>query len=270
MTSTFSAMQALAIIESCPFPLVVLDASDRVRARNQAFEQLCAQGRAVQDPVRGPQAVETLLSDAMVIPWCEPDGRQRYLEVHRFTLPEADGGEVRIFVDVTRHVRLEQAGESLDIDQAPSTLTDAVTGVLNRRGLKLALEPQVARSRRYNSSLSVVMLSIIETVQRGAVLTDVARLLRDQLRWADLIGCTSRGDFILVLPETTSEAAHKLTDKLGRLLSELRAHRTQDSDWFCFAIAEWRRTDSASTLLERASSALARAALEPGRRAVAR
>ncbi len=150
--------------------------------------------------------------------------------------------------------------KKLQEDLRKNILTDAVTGLLNQRGLLLALEPQVARSRRYNNPMSVIMMDVnadgtTESYRHLAV----ARMLKDQLRWADLIGCSPHDEFILILPETSPEAAASLAKKLTRLVGELTAELGGSSPVVSYGITGWRRSDSASSLIARAAAALSQA-----------
>ena len=91
----------------------------------------------------------------------------------------------------------------------------------------------------------------------------IARLLKDQLRWADLIGCSNEQDFILVLPETSAEASLQLIEKLRGLLDKL-ANDTLAGNVIrtSVGVAGWRRNDSAEALISRARVALAQARSE--------
>ena len=132
--------------------------------------------------------------------------------------------------------------------------------LLNQRGIVLALEPQIARCRRYNNTLSLVMMAVDAPVERDKLLIEISRLLKDQLRWADLIGCTDEQEFMLALPETPETAALQLTHKLKPLLGETSSTSLAGmSIWSCFGIAGWRKSDNAPSLLQRASTALAQA-----------
>lgn len=260
MTQPMSASQALAIVDNCPFPLLVLDASSRVSHYNRALERLlerlrsCGTRGTAATPL-GDDPLATLADARETVSWTEPSGEQFHFEIAGFSLPGPGKGQVRIFVDISRQVRLEQAQHSLNEELRQHTLTDPVTGLLNQRGLMLALEPQVARSRRYNSPMSVIILAIDEAARGHARLVEVGRLLKDQLRWADLIGCTEQQEFMLVLPETSAEAAAEVAEKLERRLIALAPQA--EGAWFCVGISGWRRNDNARSLLKRAAQSLA-------------
>jgi diguanylate cyclase (GGDEF)-like protein len=265
MVRPLSANQASAIVANCPFPVVVIDSSGAASGYNGAFEQLltwlqqCGEHTGTPPPF-GDDPLQALAEARGTVSWTELGGERRHFAISSFALPGHDNWQARIFVEISEQVRLQQALAVLDEKLTHDTLTDAATGLLNERGLILALDPQVARSRRYVRPMAVIMLGVDHTSGRHALLTDVARLLKDQLRWADLIGCTEQREFILVLPETTAEAALSLADKLAQRLAELVPYAGDDG--FCFGVAGWRKSDNARILLKRAALALTGARTE--------
>lgn len=101
--------------------------------------------------------------------------------------------------------------------------TDSLTGVYNQRYFHIALGLEAGRARRYRSSFSVVLLDIgglrhinsVSGFDAGDVLLrGVATILTQQLRGVDVI-CRYSGDqFALILPETRSQQAVSVTEKL--------------------------------------------------------
>jgi diguanylate cyclase (GGDEF)-like protein/PAS domain S-box-containing protein len=268
MTETLSEQHALAIVENCPLPLLVTDRQGRVISYNQAFERLV--GRAQASDLRGHTFADLgnhparmLLSTETSVCWTDRNAKRHHFEVESIELSGADLVQARLFVDITRQVELEQAQDTLNEELKQHILTDPVTGLLNQRGVMLALEPQVARSRRYSSPMAVIMMDVHYQGDSDSLRLHVARLLKDQLRWADLIGCTERHEFVLILPETTPEAGLRLADKLNQHLQEMAARefdgRPIDA---CYGVTGWRRSDNANALLSRASMALSQARSE--------
>ncbi len=45
--------------------------------------------------------------------------------------------------------------------------------------------------------------------------------MKDQTRWADLVGCNDGHDFLLILQDTTRESALRLVEKLSVHLERL-------------------------------------------------
>ena len=270
MTESFPARHAPAIVENCPFPLLLLDRQGRVIGCNRAFERLVGADTAAALRGRSLQSVEdeslkSLFRSGSEVGWNDREGGMRHFEIHRSLLPQTEGMEMRLFVDVSGRVALQRAHDALKKELERHTLTDPTTGLLNERGIMLALEPQVARSRRYNNPMAVIMMEVHGGEDRPATLREAARLLRDQLRWADLVGSSDQQEFILVLPETSAESALRLSEKLRIRLQETLA----DSLWIGAGVTGWQRNDSATSLLRRAAMALSEARSAAGGHPVA-
>ncbi len=246
---------AATLLASCPTPLLVLDTDGRIAAHNPALLKLTA---CTTDEIEGrvtaelPAVMATLVGQTGNVTWTGPNGHSHTLKIETAAL---EGGlEARWIHDITETSLLLEQRDQLQEELRAHTLTDEVTGLLNQRGVMLALEPQVARSRRYNSPMAVIMMEAGVEQDQERMQVAVSRLLKDQLRWADVIGCTEQGVFILVLPETSRDDALKLADKLSQRLQELPAD-TQ-AVWPCYGVTEWQKNDSAAGLLRRAGTAL--------------
>ena len=93
---------------------------------------------------------------------------------------------------------------------------------------------------------------------RSTALSDITALLRDQTRWADLVGCNHDGEFILILQETTQDSALLLVDKLTAHLKRISEDRDTPIG-ACYGVTECQKNDDAAEILERAEGALAEA-----------
>ncbi|MFN2337637.1 MAG: GGDEF domain-containing protein [Gammaproteobacteria bacterium] len=234
-----------AIFATCPTALLVVDTQGHVQAHNPAL--LALTGLSASD-LAGPALAGLRALDGDAI-WTRPDGQALHLRaLHR---PLEGGGEALWIEDLSEMQGLRE-------ELRAQSLTDAHTGLFNTRGVTLALEPQVARSRRYNSPMAVIMMEAGAEPTSVDTRRAVARLLKDQLRWADIIGCSEQGEFILVLPETSRDDALKLADKLSAHLRGPDGESVSEL-WPCYGVTEWRKSDSATTLLQRATSALQQA-----------
>lgn len=252
MSETLPPEQALRLIDTCPIPMVMLDSQGAIRACNPAFTSLFGQSGTLEQ--------DKLLGDAAQVSWKASGTQLHHYAVHRSNTGGDDPLEVRYFIDITRQVMLEQSQQALRKELREQSLTDTATGLLNQRGVMLALEPQVARSRRYNSPISVVTLDVQWTGKDDALRKRVAQHLKDQLRWADLVGCDDTQCFLLVLPETAQESARRLAEKLRkRLLEFAQGEFPAQSLSVAYGVSGWQRTDNASTLLKRSALALQQA-----------
>lgn len=273
MTANLSDRHALAIVENCPFPMLIMAKDTHVTGYNRAFAELVGTDRARElqncgDPGRHPEFAP-LVDDTSVC-WTDRHDMRRHFAVSIIEIDPANDLHARLYIDITREVELGRAHDALNEELSQNILTDRVTGLLNQRGVMLALEPQVARSRRYNSPISVIMMEVVCEDDRGSAYLHVARLLKDQLRWADLVGCTDTREFMLVLPETSPEAAVRIADKLTRSVKEMAKQQLDgQSVATCYGVTGWRRSDNAETLLKRAGVAMIQARSSDNTHAVA-
>ncbi len=122
---------------------------------------------------------------------------------------------------------LRQRVAELESDRARGLRLDAVTGLLSARGFRGRLSEEVERGRRYQRTLSVVVVSIDDfatlELRHGfkagdELLGAVGRRLASTTRSHDLIGRTGQAEFGLLLPDTDAEGA---LPALERLLVEL-------------------------------------------------
>jgi two-component system, cell cycle response regulator len=110
-------------------------------------------------------------------------------------------------------------------------VTDPLTGLHNRRFLMEALDRELRRSLRSNVPLSLIMADIDHFKkindtyghQAGdAVLMTIAAGLSQQLRPYDLVARFGGEEFALVLPETSSELALQIGERLRLGIHEER------------------------------------------------
>jgi len=108
-------------------------------------------------------------------------------------------------------------------------ITDALTGVFNRRHLEERLHHSFDLSRRYNRELSVLMVDIdhfkkvndIYGHQQGdKVLISVVDALRKRLRSTDIIGRYGGEEFTVILQETGATGALSLANDLVAMMSD--------------------------------------------------
>jgi GGDEF domain-containing protein len=262
--------QALALLDSSPLAMLLTTGDGRIRGCNQAFAALTGEtadtlaGHASADGLLAP-----LLGQGTLINWIMPDGDTRWLALEIREIDGEPGSSARFYLDVTEKLRLRQERDALTRELQAQSLYDASLGSLfSRHGMLVSLRPLVARSRRYNSPLSVVAMRIDTTADSGKALTGFAHLLRDQTRWADLVGCNAEHDFILILQETTRDAAEQLVRKLAAHIERMNAdadHPVQA----CYGITQCQKNDDEASLLERAEAALAEACRRPAGTAIA-
>ena len=261
MLEQLAPNQAVEILESSPLAMLLLDHAGKVRACNRAMLELIGKsGHECPDKfssISGAVRLSPLLGTDTLVRWIDPNDRMRILEIDVIPLKGKDAGSVRFYRDVTSRQQVERERNQLIEKTRELSLKDrTLTSLLNRRGMLLLLEPLVARSRRYNNPLSVVMLAISTQQKDISLLDKVAELLMDQLRWADLVGCNDQHDFIVVLQETERDDAVKLSGKLNKHLAQLADNQLNHRINMYYGITDCRKNDNADSLLHRAQSAL--------------
>ncbi len=104
---------------------------------------------------------------------------------------------------------------------------DGLTQLFNRRYIEETLEKEFNRARRYNSTLSVILTDIdfFKKVndQHGhlagdEVLRVVSQRLVSGLRGTDILGRYGGEEFLVVLPETDSQGAQVLAERLRKVV----------------------------------------------------
>jgi len=238
------------LFKASPIGMVLFDGEGRVAWANDkiqimtnlSFNQLIGLNR---DNANSFQLVELFSKPEKLEIKYRTNQVPRYLSCEYKTLTSPSGSKVEaaFYTDITEVCLLQQRVERL-------ILTDEMTGALNQRGLTRDLEPLISRSRRYNNSLSLIQFefdcSTSEDIER--TMLQLCRGIRSELRWADLICRYSEDNFLLVLPETALEAAHKLADKLIEHLQSFFGAEMP----ICFStVAEWERGNDVKMLLER-------------------
>lgn len=247
----------LDLIHSCPAGVVAIGADGKINTVNQIVIDMLGVKR---DELVGKSPADLAAEELRAL-----FGEQDLVRVHD------SGGQTRIFahsqaetqagdtihylLDQTELQRLRQENEQLGSQLAELQLSDPATGMHTERAIMFILEPQVSLCRRYDNPLSVMALAIDFGTTTAAELDDkvlkISRLLKDQLRWADLIGRTGTAQMAVILPETSIEAAGLLAEKIHGIVEGL-----DDVQHAYIGITEWKKQDNAGKLFRRAHEAL--------------
>lgn len=107
--------------------------------------------------------------------------------------------------------------------------TDSLTGLHNRRKIESLLAHEFDRALRYGRPLSVVMIDvdrfkrINDNFGHGVgdiVLAAIARRVRRRMRISDHFGRWGGEEFLLICPETDTEGAMKIADRMRRTIKQ--------------------------------------------------
>lgn len=168
--------------------------------------------------------------------------------------------QTHYLTDVSSQVDLQGKLEQLET-------IEPISGLLNRRAMMQNLEPLVSRSRRYENPLSVIALGILnfedikaEHGQAAAnhAILELSHLLKDQLRWADIVARTDDDKIVVILPETEKSHATSLANKINSQITTLHikfdnVHIDLNAS---FGVAAWAKGNDSLLLLRNANQAL--------------
>lgn len=124
----------------------------------------------------------------------------------------------QIAVALDRTVLKDKAGEFEQL-----SVTDPLTGLLNRRYLEKRLIEEIQRSKRHRFPMSLMMLDVDEFKSYNdafghpagdTALKIVANILQDILRGADVAARYGGEEFAILLPQTTSTEAAAIAERL--------------------------------------------------------
>lgn len=172
--------------------------------------------------------------------------------------------EVRsVGFDITKRKKLEEELRAI-------SNIDPVTGVLNRQAFLEGGAHELKRSNRYNRQLSILIMKLnyyhdtaVSENQTfsDTILKETVQVCRSSVRDSDLLGRIGDIEFGIVLPETPSENAVFLAERLKQKIQE--KNLTDASGYFVtatFGVAgKESKDDTIDSLLLRAFNALKQA-----------
>lgn len=156
------------------------------------------------------------------MPQITKDGRQIWLQLYVDPLKNRDGKVDRYratAVDITEKKLIEKISE-----------TDSLTGVANRKRLDDVLYTEWARYLRYKKPFSIILFDLdyfkqvndeFGHLEGDKVLIRVADCVQTHLRKSDAFGRWGGEEFLVILPETDSEHASLVAEKLRVAISQI-------------------------------------------------
>jgi diguanylate cyclase (GGDEF)-like protein len=170
------------------------------------------------------------------------------------------------------HVTLKQREAQI----VEASLTDALTGVGNRRRLGEALPVEISRSRRGGGALCAIIADIDHFKRVNddyghaagdKVLARFGALLRSQTRSTDIVTRYGGEEFVILMPDTNLEQAAAKAEEIRRLVAAETIEPLKAPVTASFGVAELADGEDGDALVDRSDAALYRAK-EGGRNAV--
>lgn len=147
---------------------------------------------------------------------------------------------------------------------------DVLTGVPNRHAYEERLSEEVARARRYNTALCMVVWDVDKFkgindnyghAAGDRVLKVIAETLNDSIRETDFLARFGGEEFILLLPGTELESTRQVAEKLRVSIEQTPFHfrDTNVTITVSGGIAQLNKDETSNSLFERADKALYKA-----------
>jgi len=132
----------------------------------------------------------------------------------------------QIAVAVDRMALRDKAGEYEQL-----SITDPLTGLLNRRYIEKRLTEEINRSERTGDPVSFMMLDVDEFKSYNDryghpagydALQLIGQILTENLRGADVAARFGGEEFSVLLPETSAEEAENIAERIRRHVEETK------------------------------------------------
>lgn len=268
MTSQLSQQQLETLMDTSPLGMLLIDAQGRASWMNATLkEMLGANATDILDctAADAPESLRSLFDENPTVHIETDEGEEDIWLLGSTQAVAENGATMQFFNDVTAIQLLIEERDQLSKELHEYILIDKESGMPNHRALFQSLEPQVARSRRYQNPLSVIIMrlnNLNDYIASSAdnspanLFTALRYLLNDQMRWADIIGRLDSNEVLMVLPETHDEDAHKLIEKLNQRLNLMELDQDDFNLSASYGIAEWRKGDDVGLLMMRAREQL--------------
>jgi diguanylate cyclase (GGDEF)-like protein/PAS domain S-box-containing protein len=182
-----------------------------------------------EDEGLAAEAFASLLADdamATELRIVHADGHPVWVALRATVVRDDDGTPVHALLqvqDITERRSLEDQLRHL-ADH------DALTGLLNRRGIDRALTQHANRGRRYGAQGALIVLDldgfkvVNDTLGHAAgdeLIVTCARALKGRLRETDILGRLGGDEFAVLLPAEGEDEARAVADKIVALIREV-------------------------------------------------
>ncbi len=111
-----------------------------------------------------------------------------------------------------------------------ATIKDPLTGLFNRSYFYEMLAYEIKRAKRYKTALSLIIIDVddFKTVndtwghlEGDKVLIELSRIFKSYVRAVDIICRWGGEEFAIVLPETDTDGAYKLSERIRKAIENL-------------------------------------------------
>ncbi|NOY66613.1 MAG: diguanylate cyclase [Gammaproteobacteria bacterium] len=239
-----------SIFESCPGYIIRVTEDNRII---QISPDLCTllfinENYTSTDPQVSSHPLVTKLLTSSASVEITTEDNTLYQFSHSFFDNNTDDTRTHIFTNISIVLDLYGENQRLMEEARQLQLIDTDTSLLTQRALLLVMESQLSQCRRYETPLSVIKLNInfdTDCADFKLKLLKITHLLKDQLRWSDMIARSGSKQFTILLPTTDKHSSLQLINKLKQVIGQWHSDYSVS-----FGISEWNKNMSSSELLD--------------------
>ena len=187
----------------------------------------------------------------------------RYLEITASPLKDAKRkpiAGIEVVRDITTRKQTEEELEIL-------ATTDKLTGAYNRTKFKEIIEREIARVKRFNTKLSMIIFDIDHFKEVNDkyghnfgdhVLKTLAHIVQDNIRRVDYFVRWGGEEFMIISSDTDIKKAHALAERI-RIIIERKQFKNKRKVTVSFGVTEFKRSDTENSFIKRADDTMYRA-----------
>ncbi|MTI65844.1 MAG: diguanylate cyclase [Firmicutes bacterium] len=176
--------------------------------------------------------------------------KDRYMYVYGIYTPfyninKKKDGVVAIVLDVTEQKSIEKEMRDLNKELSKISITDPLTKVNNRRRIIEIARNEFNESKKNNQDLSLCMIDIdhfkrVNDTYGHAigdlVLKKLANECKNIIRKVDSFGRFGGEEFIIILPETDSDSAFNIAERIRNKISNMEINNEEEKIFITISI----------------------------------
>jgi diguanylate cyclase (GGDEF)-like protein len=149
-----------------------------------------------------------------------------------------DENQVRLVETIANQASIAMDNAQLCEKVQNMAITDSLTGAYNRRYFYEFADNEIARSKRYQKNLAIIMVDIdhfkMVNDKFGHIIGDqtlkmVVDTIASQLRQVDVLCRFGGEEFVVLMPETSLESAFVAAERICRAIS-MQTLKTEEGD----------------------------------------